>query len=262
MTDDFARVYEMTANRITGPVAVEALKRVGGVKSGARVLDVGAGTGALAIPAAFSGAHVLAVDHAPGMIDLLSDRIAAFPDAKADLMDGQALKMEDDSFDFAFSIFGVILFDDWRRGLSEMARVVRRGGKGCVATWKTLPGGGPFVVMGRALRTLFPDRMPPAPPEGLVVLSDPVRLAAEMQSAGFTDVAVTEVDALWTGPAGTAYLDEMAALHGYMAPYALLDGAQRSMVHEVILEIIEEFSQNGRTELPATALIATGTKTL
>ena len=64
-------------------------------------------------------------------------------------MDGEALTVADASFDAAFSIFGVMLFSDWRRGLREQARVVRPGGKACVATWAEPPGGGPFVVMGR-----------------------------------------------------------------------------------------------------------------
>jgi hypothetical protein len=65
-TDDFARVYELTGNRITAPIAMEAFRRVG---PGSHVLDIAAGAGALSIRAAFSGASVLAVDIAPGMVN-------------------------------------------------------------------------------------------------------------------------------------------------------------------------------------------------
>ena len=44
-------------------------------------------------------------------------------------MNGEALTVPDASFDAAFSIFGVMLFSDWRRGLREQARVLRSGGK-------------------------------------------------------------------------------------------------------------------------------------
>lgn len=50
MGDQFAQVYDMTANRITGPVAVEALRLAGGIHTRMRVLDIAAGAGALSIP--------------------------------------------------------------------------------------------------------------------------------------------------------------------------------------------------------------------
>lgn len=52
MSEAFARVYEHAAHRITGPVSVAALQRVGGAGDGARVLDIAAGAGALSVPAA------------------------------------------------------------------------------------------------------------------------------------------------------------------------------------------------------------------
>lgn len=125
MNDRFALVYELTAHRITGPVAAQALRLAGPLDARTRILDIAAGAGALSIPAAFSGATVTAVDIAPGMVNLLSERLAPFPDAQASVMDGQALAIDDDSFDLAFSIFGVSLFGDWRTGLSEQVRVLR-----------------------------------------------------------------------------------------------------------------------------------------
>jgi SAM-dependent methyltransferase len=260
MTDDFARVYELTGNRITAPVAMEAFRRVSPVGHGARVLDIAAGAGALSIPAAFSSASVLAVDIAPGMVNLLSERLAPFPDAEARVMDGQALEIEDDSFDLAFSIIGVSLFADWRAGLREQARVIRPGGKGCVATWHRPPRGGPFVIMAQALRAVFPDRAPPPPPEGFIALSDPARLAAELQAAGFVDVAVEEIQALWQGPAGGAYLDELHDLHRYMAPYAALDDVERRKVDDAILRVVDDVAEGDRVRIVSPVLLAVATR--
>ncbi len=44
-------------------------------------------------------------------------------------MDGHALELDDDSFDVAGSQFGVMLFPDMPRGIGEMARVTRPGGR-------------------------------------------------------------------------------------------------------------------------------------
>jgi NAD(P)-dependent dehydrogenase (short-subunit alcohol dehydrogenase family) len=152
MGDDFAAVYEATAHRITGPVSNIALDLVG-----TRILDIAAGAGALSGPAAERGATVLATDIAPGMVRRLAERLRPFRRCEAREMDGEALAVPDASFDAAFSIFGVMLFSDWRRGLREQVRVLRSGGKACVATWGEPPGGGPFIAMGAALRSVFPD---------------------------------------------------------------------------------------------------------
>jgi SAM-dependent methyltransferase len=256
MTLDFARVYELTGNRATGPIAAEALRRAGPVTFGSRVLDIAAGAGALSVPAALSGASVLAVDIAPGMVRLLSERLAPFPDAEARVMDGQALELDDGSFDAAFSIIGVNLFADWRKGLQEQFRVVRPGGKGCVATWSRPPGGGPFVIMAQALRAVFPEQAPPPPSEGFVVLADPARLAEELRVVGFVDVEVEEIQTVWHGPAGRAYLDELHDLHRYMAPYAALDDRERGRVDDAILAIVDDVAEGDQVRIAAPVLLA------
>ncbi len=45
------------------------------------------------------------------------------------VMDGHALDLDDNSFDMAGSQFGVMLFSDMPKGISEMARVVKPGGR-------------------------------------------------------------------------------------------------------------------------------------
>lgn len=258
MTDDFARVYELTANRNTGQVAAAALDRVGNVQWGTRVLDIAAGAGALSLPAVLRGASVLAVDHAPGMVNLLTRQFAPFPSSKAELMDGQQLDLEEGSFDATFSLFGASIFPDWRKGLAEQARVTRSGGKACVATWRRPPGGGPFLVMAEALRAVFPDMRPPAPPEGFIALAEPDRLAREMSEAGLSSVQVEEIETIWEGPAGQPYLDELRELHGYMGAYAALAEDQRRRVDDAILTVIEKRATGGRIVLSSTAVLAVG----
>ena len=102
----------------------EGLRRAG-LRSGMRFLDVAAGSGALAIPAARRGARVLAIDQSPVMLDLLRQRARTEGlDIETRVMDGHALALDADSFDMAGSQFGVMLFPDMPRGIREMARVV------------------------------------------------------------------------------------------------------------------------------------------
>jgi|GEM_PF-256037 len=255
---DFARAYENAASRITGPISIAALDLVGNIGPDTQLLDIAAGTGALSVPAAEQGASVLAIDNAPGMVRRLSERLTGFPRCEARLMDGQALVIANASFDAALSIVGVSMFAEWRKGLRELVRVLRPGGRGCVATWRKPPGGGPFLVMAQALRKVFPDHPAPAAPEGFVALSDPARLGDEMREAGLTDVSVIEIEATWEGPAGEAYLEELKELHPYMGPYRMLTSDQRRAVDEAILAILDKITWNGRVTLSSPVLLGLG----
>ena len=71
--DTAAQHYEKTAHHFTARYAKDALSRVT-LTSDSRVLDVAAGTGALALLAARTGAQVLATDFSPGMIARIAAR--------------------------------------------------------------------------------------------------------------------------------------------------------------------------------------------
>src|SRR5690606_18153717 len=157
---------------------------------GSRVLDVAAGTGALALAAARAGAQVLATDFAPGMVARIA--AAGLPNVEARVMDGQALDLPDAAFDAVFSIFGVIMFPDWRKGLAEMARVTRPGGQGVVATWRE-SGAATFLLLGQIRRKLFPELEGMTMPAGVGALSDPGDFARELVAAGYRDPRIEHV---------------------------------------------------------------------
>ncbi len=106
------------------------------ITPGLRVLDVGAGSGGAALELARRGCKVSAIDASGAMVARIAMRAEAesLP-ITASVMDGQALDYPAATFDAAVSIFGVILFPDAVRGLAEMRRVVRPGGRVAVVTW-------------------------------------------------------------------------------------------------------------------------------
>src|SRR5262245_33578231 len=134
-SDDTRRAWDRIAagyDRTNTPTQIwlghEGLRRVG-LRAGMRFLDVAAGSGALSIPAARLGAHVLATDQSPVMLELLAARARAEGLAiETRVMDGHGLELADDSFDVAGSQFGVMLFPDMPKGIREMVRVAKPGG--------------------------------------------------------------------------------------------------------------------------------------
>lgn len=187
--DTAASHYEKTAHPFTSRYAEDALARVK-LTPNDNVLDVAAGTGALALAAARTGAQILATDFSSGMVARVA--AAGLPNVEAQVMDGQALALPDASFDAVFSIFGVIMFPDWRKGLSEMARVTRPGGQGVVATWQSR-GAATFLLLGEIRRKLFPGRDGMTMPEAVQALSDPGDFARELIAAGYRDPRIESV---------------------------------------------------------------------
>jgi ubiquinone/menaquinone biosynthesis C-methylase UbiE len=117
--------------RHSNRVAVQAERRLRTLnpQPGARLLDVGCGNGAAAIQAA----HTLELDTVG--IDVDPDQIRAADAAARGLAgvrflvaDAASLSFPDDSFDLVYTNNTTHHLRDWRRGLTEMARVLKPGG--------------------------------------------------------------------------------------------------------------------------------------
>ena len=241
-----AEHYEKTAHPFTSRYAEAALALIALTPEN-HVLDVAAGTGALTLAAARSGAQILATDFSPGMVA----RIAAADlyNIEARVMDGQALDLADAGFDAVFSIFGVMMFPDWRKGLAEMARVTRPGGYGIVATWRDR-GAATFLLLGEIRRKLFPEREGMTMPDGVLALSDPQDFARELVKAGYRNPRV-EFET-HDFKLEVAMLAEPDTLFGLSPDWTSLGEAEKAAVIAEVRQMAE-----GRTILtiPSTALI-------
>lgn len=176
-------------------LAKQGLKRAG-LQSGMRFLDVAAGSGALSIPAARLGARVMSVDLSAVMMEKLNARAGKEGfDLEARIMDGHALDLEDDTFDISGSQYGVMLFPDLPRGVREMTRVTRPGGRVLLHAY-----GPPQEIeflgffMG-AMQVAVPDfeGIPTDPVPLPFQVADPEKLRQEFTDAGLKDVSVETV---------------------------------------------------------------------
>ena len=113
--DDFMGRY---SKRLAGLFADFA-----GVESGSRVLDVGAGTGALTAELVARGVSVAAADPSPEFVAVLRER---FPDLDVSEAPAEALPFEAGEFDVALAQLVVGFVTDGPAAIAEMARVARR----------------------------------------------------------------------------------------------------------------------------------------
>lgn len=162
------------------------------VDRSARVLEVGAGSGALTEVLFPRVRSLLATDFAPRMIDVLRERLEAVgaTNVQYAVMDGQALELEDSSFDAAACSFALMLFPNRRKGFAELCRVVIPDGRVAVSGWA---GPDQFEMFGlflAALQAAFPDMPAPPSPPPVLSLSDLAEFKSEMEAAGFRDVEV------------------------------------------------------------------------
>ena len=186
--------YDELFAPFTGAYADDAIRLLN-VTEHDRVLDVAAGSGAFTTRAAERGASVLATDFAPGMLQVLDALVAERQLTKVTtaMMDGQALDVEDNAFDVAASMFGLIFFPDLDAGMREMARVVRPGGRLAISSWD-LQGFGMLAMIGRAIVTVAPEVELPTRVPLWARLGAPDTLSASLTAAGWADVAIHTVD--------------------------------------------------------------------
>jgi SAM-dependent methyltransferase len=253
--------YARTAQRLD-PAAHELVAALGDV-AGARVLDVGAGTGNAAIAAAAAGATAVGIDPTPELLAVARERTARDPALASRCSwvvgDAVALPFPDEDFDAVVSAFGVMFAADHERAAAELVRVCRPGGRIALASW--LPEGA-LAEFGGLVAGAMPQPAAPAGPspaawgnqETVRSLLEPhgVELRFERRLLPFT------------APSPAAYLDEQEEVHGMLAlAREALDEPGRRALRLRLLDALERGNEASDGSLLVTSawLLAVGERT-
>ncbi|MEA2385208.1 MAG: hypothetical protein QOH72_5179 [Solirubrobacteraceae bacterium] len=248
--------YGRLTGRITARVA-DAVLDAAGVRSGARVLDVGCGHGDLCAAAAARGADAVGVDLADGMLAAAREAHPALEFRRADAED---LPFPDASFDAALAAFLVNHLPRPERGAAELRRVVAPGGRVAVAMWdrpERVEFLGLFDAAMRAANINRTLAFPPGPPA--FRFADKGELRALLEGAGLHDVriapvrftyAIADLDELWDG-VQTGSVRTAAQLRA-------LDDDELARVRGALDDLLEQRRSTGGLELETAVKIASG----
>ncbi|MEK7783406.1 MAG: class I SAM-dependent methyltransferase [Candidatus Binatota bacterium] len=149
---EFAPLYD----KIFGKIFYSRLRRVIGdlhIPRGARVLEVGAGTGT-SFPAYPRHCQVIGIDLAPDMLARAQGKIRenGWSHLKVMKMDALQLEFPDDSFDYVMAFHVVTVVPDPVRMVEEAKRVCRPGGRIVIVNHFTSD----FPLLGSLTETLDP----------------------------------------------------------------------------------------------------------
>ncbi len=203
MFDRIAQVYDLLNTVMTAGLHHRWRERAAdltGAGPGARVLDVATGTGDLALELArrvAPGGEVVGSDFSEAMLARAQRKPRpAGVELRFEWGDALELPYADQSFDAATVGFGARNFSDLSRGLAEMVRVVRPGGRVVVLEF-TSPTRPPLS----SFYSLWFDRVVPllgrlaGDPDAYSYLPDSVKrfpaptgLAVELERAGLREI--------------------------------------------------------------------------
>lgn len=225
--DAHAGAYEQVFEPLTNAFNARALDLLAPLE-GADLLDVAAGAGGTALAAAGRGARVAAVDASAEMVARIAAR--GVGRVAAHLADAAALPFPDGAFDAALSSFGVVLLPDPARGMAELRRVLRPGGRVAVVTW-TEPHR--YEVASRLRDAVAFVRGAPPPWGELPAqlrFTDPDRLRALLSEAGFADVRVERVEAALHAPSAAGLAGSLGFAPGMAAALDALGSDQDAVL--------------------------------
>ncbi|WP_166140023.1 class I SAM-dependent methyltransferase [Nocardioides ochotonae] len=189
-----------------GPALVQAAA----LAPGDRVLDVAAGTGNAALPAARDGADVTASDLTPELLEA-GRRVAEAEGLTLawEAGDAEHLPYDDDTFDAVVSCVGVMFAPHHQEAADELVRVCRSDGTIALLSWT------PQGFIGQAFAAMRPFAPPPPPGAQAPPLWGDEDHLADLFGARVTDLRSTRQDLEVGGfSTGEEWRDYFKAVYG------------------------------------------------
>jgi ubiquinone/menaquinone biosynthesis C-methylase UbiE len=137
--DKAALFYETFWQKQLKP-AQDLLLKMANIQTGEKILDIACGTGLVSFRAAElagTSGFILATDISDRMIELAtkSAKEKNINNIQFERMDAEQLNAPDESFDVVLCALGLMYVPDPSKAISEMLRVLKKGGRMITAVW-------------------------------------------------------------------------------------------------------------------------------
>lgn len=252
--------YEKSFEQLTKQYAAEAVRLLN-VQATDNVIDVAAGTGAFSLLAAATGARVIATDFAEGMVNRIQARAKeqGLSSIVCAVMDGQDLDVPSSTYTVSASALGLIFFPDIGKGLSELHRVLKPGGRCGIVCWSSLERMPLMTIMVQALQKVLPDFPTPSEPPLWARLLGSDALTTSMEAAGFVNVRVETFAKLLVINSPEEFWSGFVKSSPPMIQLMSSIGAEAATeVGNVYVELLRERATNGTVTLSVEACVGVG----
>lgn len=190
-------MFELFERMLVEPIEVD---------SGARVLDIGCGTGSTTIAAARrvgARGRAIGIDISEPMIAFARDRASrAGSTATFVCADAQTHPFEPATFDRLISRFGVMFFDDPVRAFANLRRAAADDAWLDVAVFRS-PAENPFMTAAERAAAPYLPNIPPRVPDapGQFAFADRQRFASILEQGGWERIEIDPIDVPCVFPA-------------------------------------------------------------
>ena len=239
-----------------GNEIIESLK----LKETDIALDIAAGTGepGLSIASRLKKGKVVITDLAEDMLAIAKENALkrGITNIETAVCDVSELPFEDSQFDALSCRLGFMFFPDMQLAASEMARVLKPGGRVATSVWNTPEKNLWITAMMSSIQKYIQMPTPPAGAPGMFRCSQEGLMADVFKKAGFKKISVREVTGKLKCQTAETYWNVMTEL---AAPVVTaLDKADYltglKVKNEVLQVINQKFSQ-GQVSIQSSALI-------
>lgn len=228
-----------------------------GLSAGERVIDVGCGTGNLAVALQATGlpGSIDAVDYDEGFVAAARERLPALA-SRIVKGDACALTYPDDAFDRALSMLVLHFVVDPARAAAELGRILRPGGIAAACVWDAFAGLSPIRMFWDVIAAIEPAATGRRADQAFRQVSAPGDLATLFTTAGFTNVTETMLTIRMEFADFEDYWEPMMTGQGTLDDFVKAHGETRLKC--AVREAYLSGAPDGPRSFPATALAVRG----